>query len=142
MKRYGYTIRTVLLSSIILLLISCAVQPPKNSNTEATIDQALQSSIQTNQAINQRQQNKPVPAFLNQALAPDVPTRISVASKAPAHRFNIAVNDVPAKDFFMGLVKDTKGAATKPVTARVAAIISAGCNCSPDCSQGVSGECL
>jgi MSHA biogenesis protein MshL len=89
------------------LLSSCAVNPPKNSNTEDQIDKALQSSVHTNKSIDKQQQWQ-LPKYVDRELTPDYPAKIPGVGKGPEHRFNIAVKDVPAHDFFMGLVKDTK----------------------------------
>lgn len=101
MKRYG------ILFVGIFLLSSCAVNPPKNSNTEDQIDKALQASARANQAIDKQQQWQ-LPKYVNRELTPGYSGKFPSVGKGPQHRFNIAVKDVPAQDFFMGLVKDTK----------------------------------
>ncbi|MCK4609118.1 MAG: pilus (MSHA type) biogenesis protein MshL [Gammaproteobacteria bacterium] len=105
MKHHGYLI---LLISAIFLLSSCTIHPPKNSNPEDQINKALQSSIHTNKQVDRKAKNDQIPGFLNQALTPGMPGNVPTAGKANEQRFNIAVHDVPAKDFFIGLVKGSK----------------------------------
>ena len=108
MRKPGLTIKLLLLAGAALLLGSCAINPPQNSNTESQIDRALQTSVHNNRAID-RKQGQNLPTFLNQALTPGVgSSNIPGASKTPEHHFDLAVQNVPVKDFFMGLVKGTK----------------------------------
>jgi MSHA biogenesis protein MshL len=100
-KKYG-----ILLAGI-FLLSSCAINPPKTSNTEDQIDKALQSSVYANKAIDKQQQWQ-LPKYVDRELTPDYSAKIPSAGKGPQQRFDIAVKDVPARDFFMGLVKDAK----------------------------------
>lgn len=100
-------VKVILLSFIILLLNCCALNPPKNSDTESQIDKALQTSIKNNAQIDRARGNE-LPAFISQALTPGMGSNVSASGKMPEHRFNLAVQNVPAKDFFMGLVRGTK----------------------------------
>ena len=75
------------------------------------IDKALRESITTNRSLATTKNSKTMPVAVHNALIPE----INIPDAAPQNarnnneqRFDIAVNNVPAKDFFMGLIKDTK----------------------------------
>jgi MSHA biogenesis protein MshL len=104
-----------------LLLASCAINPPRNSNTERQIDRTLQTSIRNNRAID-RTRGYDLPAFLNQELTRGISPNIPAVAKTPEHHFDLAVQNVPAKDFFMGLVKGSN--ASMMVSPAVAGTIS------------------
>ena len=89
-------------------LNSCAVHAPKNSDVGSQIDQALQSSIMANNKVSARD-SRSSSRDLSRALMPNVginmPGKISQKAKEP--HFDVSVNEVPAKTFFLGLVKGT-----------------------------------
>jgi MSHA biogenesis protein MshL len=99
------------ISSIgLLLLVACKISEPSFDGAEDAIDQALRENAQANKLDAAK---KNVPASVSNALMPDIDTPdVNTDSSAEEddddQYFDIAVNNVPAKDFFMGLVKDTK----------------------------------
>jgi len=102
-------LKKLITCSIILLLINnCSIQPPQNSDTDKQINDILQKSIRNNKIIDKKQKQQHIPAFLNEALTPKIALNFNKNQSQQESRFSIAVKDVPAKDFFMGLVKDTK----------------------------------
>ena len=110
--RYFYMLKKInLLYCLILLSImtglsGCALQkelPPANDQSE--IDQTFQDAIKKNKAITQQHQQaiaslKAENEILLDALLPPI-------SQSQEIRFNMAVNNLPAQQFFMGLVEDT-----------------------------------
>lgn len=115
--------RILIFSLIILLISSCTVDRPKQMNTENQIDKALQNSIYNNKTLDKKQKQNTTPAFLNEALTPQLSlNNIDKNIKPQERHFDIAVKDVAAKDFFMGLVKDSKENMT--VSPEVTGIIS------------------
>jgi MSHA biogenesis protein MshL len=93
---------------IIFFVSSCAIESPANSNVDDQIDKVLQNSIHTDKTLDKKQKSQNTPAFLTEALTPTLSVSFAKDHKPQELRFDIAVKDVSAKDFFMGLVKDTK----------------------------------
>lgn len=110
---------------ITALLTACSVADPKlgNANGEE-IEKALREDITSNKKLHMQPFKSKVPDAIQKALMPAVPSSdISVKAKArdattnetfytastlkDQQRFNISVNNVPAQDFFTGLVKNT-----------------------------------
>jgi MSHA biogenesis protein MshL len=101
-------IKLLIFSLIVSLIGSCTLTPPKQANTEDQIAKALQNSVYTDKKIAKKSSQSTTPAFLNQALTPQLAANnIDKNLKPSESRFNISVKDVAAKDFFMGLTKDT-----------------------------------
>ncbi len=102
-----------LLTTSFLLLISsgCTLNEPKYTDGSA-IDEALSSSLRANSVLKDADKKAPkLPLALQKALMPELtlPTTSSteMVNEKQEPRFDINVNNVPAKNFFMGLVKDT-----------------------------------
>lgn len=86
-----------------LLLTSCSYTKPQTGTPPIyKIKQTLQNGIANNNALSKQ---PTVPAYVNAALIPNTVT-LSPASPTD-QRFDIDVNNMPAKTFFTGLVKQT-----------------------------------
>lgn len=102
-----------LLLAGILLISSCAIKDPVPNNNSGAIDKALSESIRSNNALEASGKNgSNLPLTVQSALMPEIsiphmPNNSSF-NVDPEQRFDIAVNNVPTKDFFIGLVKNTK----------------------------------
>ncbi|CAL7964123.1 MSHA biogenesis protein MshL [Gammaproteobacteria bacterium] len=96
-------LRNALILTVIILLSACHTytRPQKGSPAISDMNESLQAAYIIDKNIAQKQ-HKHSP-YLNANLAHD---SLGKADKNE-QRFDIAANDIPAKDFFMGLVKDT-----------------------------------
>ncbi len=94
--------RQIISSSVLMLLASCAWTPMETRDA-STVDNARQ--ILTDAAQPKATAGEP-PAAISDALLPSVGSQLSAASNEE-ERFEIYVDDVDARSFFMGLVKDT-----------------------------------
>jgi len=95
----------VLTIIITLLLTSCAAGPPRGGSVADEINQSLQESTQ--QAVAK---NKPgiLPPEVSAALMPPLNIEFSGITRAPPERrFDITVDRINARTFFMSLAKDT-----------------------------------
>lgn len=101
-------IKLFLMCLTIILICNCSLTPPPNTKVENQIDQALKNGIKGNKAIDKKQKSIAPPDFVAESITPKLSLDINKNTKIQEQRFDIAVKDVPAKDFFMGLVKDTK----------------------------------
>jgi MSHA biogenesis protein MshL len=104
-----------LLAAGFLILVSsaCTLVEPKSYNDGSAIDEALSGGIKANSSLKSSRKKVPMlPLALQKTLMPDVTLPAmppsDVANEKQEQRFDIAVSNVPAKDFFMGLIKDTK----------------------------------
>lgn len=104
-----------LLIITILSLNACSINEPMTSNGNDAIERALKDGMQNNRSLGSltKSTKLSIPASVRKALMPEIsgPTILSTKETIDSNgdqRFDIAVNNVPAKDFFMGLVKDTK----------------------------------
>ncbi len=83
----------------------CTVKAPSNDGRGA-IEQALKDSIKNNEQLEKSGKLRP---SVERALTPELDVSLGRArsrvSNAP--RFDVVVNNIPAREFFAGLVKDT-----------------------------------
>lgn len=91
------------------LLCSCTPKPAKYPTSGEEIQSTLENSIQSNHALSRAHLVTPrrshiVKEDLLPPLALDEPNPLN----PPEHRFNVTANDMPAKNFFLGLVAGTK----------------------------------
>jgi len=95
---------TILISSV--LLSSCANQ---NALMQSPVANTISSIDQINADLDKELKSKPsvaeIPDNVVAALVPELTHGIRKADAAP--RFDIAVNNLPAQDFFAGLVEGT-----------------------------------
>ncbi|MCD6055346.1 MAG: pilus type biosis protein MshL [Gammaproteobacteria bacterium] len=86
-------------------LLSCApTKIPTAQRPATTIQSTLDSAITSNKAVEEAL--KP-PSDVATALMPSLSVKAPGAKTANAERFDVSVNNVSAKDFFMGLVDGT-----------------------------------
>ncbi|MBU1926933.1 MAG: pilus (MSHA type) biogenesis protein MshL [Pseudomonadota bacterium] len=100
-------VRSLLVMSVFLLSACTVTAPHDYATSKDAISQALRSSIASNRRSAQSSQSN-IPSSINEALMPDVNVAVSASGQEVQKRFDISVDNVSAKDFFMGLVKDTK----------------------------------
>lgn len=110
--RNNFWVKLILPLVIASLLSACAAyktytKPQKGNPAINDMNQALQNAYITDRNMAQKQAagSSDLNASILSDLVVDKP-QLGKAAK-PEQRFDIAVNDMPAKDFFMGLVKDT-----------------------------------
>ncbi|MCK4870652.1 MAG: pilus (MSHA type) biogenesis protein MshL [Gammaproteobacteria bacterium] len=98
---------SLLILCVTLLLCSCQVTPPKSSNVRPVMQQSILNGLYNNKSLSAKSnKQKQLPSAVSNALTPGLNVSLPDAGKTQARRFNISVNNVPARDFFMGLVKD------------------------------------
>jgi MSHA biogenesis protein MshL len=104
-----------IICTALALLSACTLSEPHFGNADSAIDRALHGSITDNKSLAANaEKDKAMPASVRHALMPEIniphtdTQNTATADNDGEQRFDIAVNNVPAKDFFMGLVKDTK----------------------------------
>lgn len=90
---------------------ACTATPPKEPLTIDRIYQELDTRAQPDPLDDMNAQPTPITyprplqeALLNTQWAPVTPQ----APQGPTHRFDIEVSELPAREFFMGLVQDTE----------------------------------
>ena len=86
------------------VLSSCAMTPRETRDNSALI--AIQDELAQLKAENESRNTAP-PAQVDDALLPSL-NSIAESDAAAEDRFDVAVNEVSAKSFFMGLVKGTE----------------------------------
>lgn len=115
----------------IICLVSCSITNPKLGNSDnEVIDKALQEGIAINKKTKTQNRHEEVPASIQRALMQtlDIPAanisseRATTTATNDRERFNINVNNVPAKEFFAGLIKNTSYNIT--VSPQVSGMIS------------------
>jgi MSHA biogenesis protein MshL len=95
------------LSLIAILIASCSALTHPMPGTPAInqMKQALQTGIANNDAMNTK--NNTLPSSVTNALVPDMSV-LPNQSKPQDNRFDIAVSNVPANQFFLSLMKNAK----------------------------------
>lgn len=88
------------------LLSSCNVAPPKQGTAIDHIQTTLEQSMVSNRKIDMREKSS-LPSVVDKALLPDFSSKARMNVRTE-RRFDVAVNNVDAKTFFMGLVEGTK----------------------------------
>ncbi len=98
--------RPLTLLAAVLALTACANQPPRTGAVGDEIERSLADSQTQNAALAARP--VPPPAAVSAALLPPLNVQLSGLDQAPLQRrFDITVDRVPARTFFMSLVKGT-----------------------------------
>ncbi|HBC71171.1 MAG TPA: pilus (MSHA type) biogenesis protein MshL [Coxiellaceae bacterium] len=107
----------LLAAGVFLLLINaCTITEPTQNNSGDAIERALKDGLRNNSSLSasdKKNRQNMLPPSVQNALMPEVnipnlPSNTEANDEGSDQRFDIAVNNVPAKDFFMGLIKDTK----------------------------------
>jgi carboxyl-terminal processing protease len=88
--------------SLVLLLSACAATGPKRTEDLSSIDE-IQKIV--GDAAEPTQDLTPLQ--VSQALVPPLSIADAGMTEEPIERFHVSVNNVPAQEFFMGLVKGT-----------------------------------
>lgn len=94
-----------LLLFFITLLVACTTNQPTKGTAIDEMNVELRQGIAGNKALAE-QSKQPMPRDVSKALVPDMKIR-SPYKKQIQRRFDISVKDVPARQFFTGLVADT-----------------------------------
>jgi MSHA biogenesis protein MshL len=89
-----------------LFLASCATRMPVDGLTNDQIRaELIQAADDDNAIANKRK--KRLPPSVSAAMTPSMNIHLPTVKRRSSRRFDIAVKEVPAKTFFMGLVKET-----------------------------------
>lgn len=89
-----------------IFLASCATRMPVDGLANDQIRAELLKAKDDNTRIA-RKPKKRLPPSVSAALTPSMNIHLPTIKRRSSRRFDIAVKDVPAKTFFMGLVKET-----------------------------------
>lgn len=105
-KKTGIFSATLFLS---MALCACTPKPSKYPTAGEDIQSTLNKSIQTNRALTAAYKTpRPRSTIIKEELLPPLAVETPSALPPPEHRFNVIANDMPAKNFFLGLVAGTK----------------------------------
>lgn len=100
-----------LIVTSLLILCACTITSPSENSNGGAIDAALRDSIHINRMAKNKKSQDAMPSSVRNALLPKInlPSATGVANQDQNEQhFDIAVNNIPAKDFFTGLVSGTK----------------------------------
>lgn len=92
------------------LLSGCKLSTPSFGDADDAITKALRDGMASHQPSATTKSSKTMPQAVRNALIPEINIPTTAQNKHPTNNeqlFDITVNNIPAKDFFMGLVKDT-----------------------------------
>lgn len=87
-----------------VFLAGCTPKPSLQPTAYDQINSSLNNALISNKKFGK---GKRLPASVSAALMPSMNVNLPRARAAAGRKFNLSVHDVPAKDFFMGLVKST-----------------------------------
>jgi len=91
-----------LLVPLCLILGSCQTMQ-ENPLQPSEMEQQLTKSLEEQQKVNEEQKLQPPPQEVQNALIP--PLTLMEENQEPEARFDLAVNNAPAREFFIGLVE-------------------------------------
>ena len=90
-----------------IFLISCHTIHPVHQTSVQQIQATMHDSIKNNQALAYKAGRARVPSGVNSTLLPPLSRYVNPARQSEP-RFDVAANNVPAREFFMGLVAGTQ----------------------------------
>ena len=98
----GMTTRRMLVAALAMLLVGCqSVSPGWRDSVSASMDDSLSQA-------RAGKDGKAVPSDVNRALLPPIEIALSQGGVVPLEpRFDLTVNNAPARQVFMGLVEGT-----------------------------------
>ena len=91
---------------LFLVLTACSTHQPTNGTSIDDMSVVLHQGTRENQLLGQGPRNRP-PSEVSKALMPDIKMRVPYP-RLQQRRFDVAVQNVPARTFYMGLVADTQ----------------------------------
>jgi MSHA biogenesis protein MshL len=93
-----------------LFVSGCKTVHPKSPVSSTQSEQIIEQSISIDKARESRsyRNHSNVPYSVNNALLPSVSSYVKPASRPVPQRFDVTASNIPAKQFFMGLVSGTK----------------------------------
>ena len=91
------------------ILFACKPMPPKYSTAGQDIQRTLNHGIQTDRTLSYSDNSvyREQKSVKNSLLPPLTVETSTMNAPPPAHRFNVSANEMPAKNFFLGLVAGT-----------------------------------
>lgn len=98
----------VLIACSPLIVTSCKTTHPKTPISGTQSQQVIDESITLNKARGMSAERRPnhIPYSVNNALLPSLASYVK-PSQPTSQRFDVTANNIPAKEFFMGLVSGT-----------------------------------
>jgi MSHA biogenesis protein MshL len=113
MAAFSKLTKAFVTTTIGFLLCACTVTAPDITDKTNPIEAALRDGIAKDHALAAANHKKTLPSAVNKALLPDIAINTPTTSHnntdaADQYHFDVTVTNVPAKDFFLGLTKDTK----------------------------------
>ncbi len=103
-------VQALVLGAGILVLVSCKTVHPKAPVSRTESEQIIDESIKIDKAREKRNNHRSgseyIPYSVNNALLPSISSYVKPA-QVNQDRFDVTANNVPAKEFFMGLVNGT-----------------------------------
>ncbi len=102
--KYGFSLLVVF---CLIFFTGCVRMPPKNGTAIDRIHDTLNQGVAADSQIAKQGYGRNIPISINQALIPAVNMNLGTSPINTTRHFNISVHNIPAKQFFMGLVKNT-----------------------------------
>lgn len=88
-------------------LTSCSTVTPTHQTSIQQMDSTLQEAIDQNKKLEPKQAHASLPRGVDSTLLPPLSHYVN-RSQDSEPRFDVTANNLPARDFFMGLIQDTK----------------------------------
>lgn len=100
--------KSVAIVSLVLTVASCKVIKPEHPVSITQSEDILSESIRIDEKrnIKRHRASRKIPGSVNNAMLPSLSNYVKPAQRGPA-RFDVTANNIPAKEFFMGLVSGT-----------------------------------
>lgn len=91
----------------VLIIVSCSSRPPKYSTGGEDIRTTLNTSLYLDRQLKKAENATPSKSVQNDLLPPLTIKIPDSSTQTAEHHFDVAVSDMPAKSFFLGLVSGT-----------------------------------